>query len=329
MHTMITDVAPLGPRCQAALPNLRLPKLQGLLRRLPNPQQMRATPDSLTPLAERLYAQALGLPAADGLVPWAALDASQRQLRLQPAPNTDASARTGSASAPVGWAWITPCHWQINSDHVAMHDPATLQLTAEESAALRIAMQPYFAEDGLALHPSEPGTWLACGSVLHQLPTAALARVSGDIVDRWLPRQAEARVLRRLQNEMQMLLYTHPVNAARSARGLPEVNSFWISGTGTLDGSQIDSDVVRLDALHHANQADDATAWTAAWEALDHDAIGPLNAAAERGEPVKLTLCGQQGAWQSSGPLMGRWQSRLNGLRTGRQPTLNTLLRTL
>ncbi len=29
-----------------------------------------------------------------------------------------------------------------------------------------------------------------------------------------------------------MLLYTHPINAAREARGELAVNSFWLSGTG-------------------------------------------------------------------------------------------------
>jgi hypothetical protein len=47
-----------------------------------------------------------------------------------------------------------------------------------------------------------------------------------------MPVAARAKPLRRLQNEMQMLLYTHPVNERRIARGLPAVNSFWISGTG-------------------------------------------------------------------------------------------------
>ena len=31
-----------------------------------------------------------------------------------------------------------------------------------------------------------------------------------------------------------MLLYTHPVNDAREARGLSPVNAFWVSGTGVL-----------------------------------------------------------------------------------------------
>jgi len=304
MHTLITDAAPLGPRCQSALATLRLPQLQALLRLLPPGQTIAANPDSLTPLAEKLYAAALGLPHTDGLIPWAALDARQR------APG---SAPPEAGTTLAGWAWITPCHWQIHSDHVAMHAPASLQLTAAESEALRNAMAPYFAEDGIALYPSDDGTWLAHGAVLHQLPTAALARVSGDVVDRWLPRQAEARVLRRLQNEMQMLLYTHPVNEARSARGLAEVNSFWISGTGPLPDTPLQPDVQRFDALHQANRDDDASAWTAAWQQLEHTAITPLLQLAQRGEAVRLTLCGTQAALEYTGPVLtgrARWTAR-------------------
>ena len=72
---MLTHVAPEGPRCQAALERLQLPQLQGLLRRLKADQPARDDPNTLNPLAERLHAQALGLPDSDGLLPWAALQA--------------------------------------------------------------------------------------------------------------------------------------------------------------------------------------------------------------------------------------------------------------
>src|SRR5437763_1159979 len=59
-------------------------------------------------------------------------------------------------------------------------------------------------------------------------------RVIGRVVDPWLPRSDRAKTVRRLQQEMQMLLYTHDVNEERTRRGLPAVNSFWVSGTGAL-----------------------------------------------------------------------------------------------
>jgi hypothetical protein len=38
----------------------------------------------------------------------------------------------------------------------------------------------------------------------------------------------------KLQNEVQMAWFEHPVNAAREARGLPAVNSIWLHGQGTM-----------------------------------------------------------------------------------------------
>jgi hypothetical protein len=71
------------------------------------------------------------------------------------------------------------------------------------------------------------------------LPTASLDRVIGRNIDRWLPDTAPARLLRRLQNEVQMVLHTHALNDEReAARPMPTVNSVWLSGCGRLpDGA--------------------------------------------------------------------------------------------
>jgi hypothetical protein len=130
------------------------------------------------------------------------------------------------------WAFITPCHWDAQSNQVIMADPSSLDLTAAESQALVESMQPYFASDGIRLSYSQPHRWLASGDLFRGLPTASLDRVIGRSIQNWMPEAARAKPLRRLQNEMQMLLYTHPVNDARQARGVPAINSFWISGTG-------------------------------------------------------------------------------------------------
>jgi hypothetical protein len=105
-------------------------------------------------------------------------------------------------------------------------------------------MQPYFEEDGIQLHWHSAHTWLAQGPVFQNLASASLARVRGQPTDPWIPRQSAAQRLRRLQNEMQMLLYTHAVNDARGARGQAPVNGFWMSGTG--------SPLARGDAPHGA-----------------------------------------------------------------------------
>jgi hypothetical protein len=47
---------------------------------------------------------------------------------------------------------------------------------------------------------------------------------------------------RKLQNEVQMAWYTDPANAAREARGLPPVNSFWLwSGATASPATNVDA----------------------------------------------------------------------------------------
>ena len=123
MHIVISHAAAPGPRCRAASAALQLSHLQALLPQLGTKTLHTGSPDSLTPLAEQL---ASGQAYPDGLVPWAAWLA-QAQGRYQSGQH---------------WALISPCHLQIHSDHVAMHDPYGLELTEDESRTLMAAMQP-------------------------------------------------------------------------------------------------------------------------------------------------------------------------------------------
>ena len=312
MHTLITHARPLGPHCQQASATLQLPHLTALLRLLTAGERRVDPQDSLTPLHETLEAQALGLPAEDGLLPWAALQARQWDL-------PDAS---GAA-----WAWLTPCHWQVNADHVRMAAPADTEISDEESATLMETMRAYFAEDGIALHRLHAGNWLASGEVFRDLPTASLARASGGSVDHWLARSAQAAPLRRLQNEMQMLTYSHPVNDGRTARHLLPVNSFWISGTGSLPPAYAAPTGIQI---HHdlqvATAQDDAQAWLGAWQALDEQAVRPMLERAKNGAAVSLTLCGEQAAQTFTLQPRG-FLSRLTGHFA--RPDLGALLQTL
>ncbi len=326
MHTLILNAAPSGDRCRAALAGLRLPNLQQLLGLLSPTAVVRGATTDLTPVHEHLLASSAGMDGPDGLVPWAAHDAAQLGLPHADTPDTgDAPAALG------GWAWITPCHWNIHIDHVHMDDPHTLALTARDADVLFRDMQPYFAEDGITLYASHVGLshshWLAHGAVFANLPTASLSRVAGQVVDPWMPRQPQAQSLRRLQNEMQMLLYTHPVNDARAEFRLPSVNAFWVSGTGTLPALPASParstaptsplvpalechvrNALQLPALH-----DDASAWVQAWKALDETTLAHELTRLQQGQPVHITLCGSDCA-QTFTPL-SPWARLLRRLR--------------
>jgi hypothetical protein len=277
MHLLIPFAFGSSDGASAALPALKLPQLQKLLARL-TPQPLDAGDEfSLSPPHERALARALGLPVADGLIPWAA---------------QQARATNGA------WAFITPCHWQIGTNHIAMSGQTLPDFPAQESQALLAAMQPYFEEDGITLQYEQPTRWLAQGALFDGLATASLDRVVGRNVENWIPRSAPAAKLRRLQNEMQMLLYTHPVNDARSARGVLPVNSFWLSGTGSLSAPTPAPATAPLviNTLRTAALNEDWASWSQAWAALDATEITTLLAALTRGEPVQLTLCGERQA---------------------------------
>lgn len=298
MHTLIAYAAPPGPQCRAAIARLALPNLKRLLAALQAGAQLQGSADDLTPIAERAHAKALGLAGADGLIPWAALEAQERGL----------TGLHGSA----GWAWITPCHWTIQADHVDMSEPRQLALTPHDADVLRQAMFDYFHEDGITLFApgsGQPHTrWLAHGAVFNDLATASLDRVTGQSVDRWMPRQPQAKTLRKLQNEMQMLLYTHPVNDARAQHKLPPINAFWVSGTGTLQGAPVPTPLHLRDALRAPALADDANAWASAWAALDASTLAHELQRLQQGQALTLTLCGEALAQSFEARPLSAWQ---------------------
>jgi hypothetical protein len=300
-HLLIPYAASSAP---AWLPTLKaLPKdstrhLSQLLQGMKPTRTDAGDAQTLSPPHERALARAQGLIAnagADGLIPWAAADAAKH---LQ-------------ADGTLAWAWITPCHWTMGRGHATLSDPAALALPEDESRALLAAMQPYFETDGIALRYVDalgPGRWLASGELFRSLPTASLDRVLGRNVDAWLPgaKSAGGKNLRRLQNEMQMLLYTHPLNDARVRQRQLPVNSIWISGSGALpalpQSLATPNQVSVPRSLAQAVFADDWDAYAQAWAQIDGGAVAPLLARQQAGEAVRLTLCGERSAqtWETS-----------------------------
>lgn len=136
-----------------------------------------------------------------------------------------------SAQAAAGhWLILQPAHIQVSSTHPSLADPRALQLDEADARALYDAARPYFEELGKPLLFAAPGLWFVRADDWAQLATASPDSVVNQNLGDWLPEGDRARDYRRLQNEIQMLWHQHPVNAAREARGLPAVNSYWCWG---------------------------------------------------------------------------------------------------
>lgn len=281
-HLLVPFAAASAPECQALLPGLALPQLSALLALLTEQAADRGDDHSFTPPHERALARALGLPVADGAIPWAA-------------------AQSEAPTTPQ--AFFSLCHYQVGMDQVVLLPGATLALDVADSRALFDAFAPLCAEDGISLRWDGPTEWHASGEALRHIACASLDRASGRNASDWMPRAtqdsaaAQARLLQRLQSEAQMLFYSHPVHDARAAQGRLAVNGFWVHGAGALESvPSLREPPAMPDALRQAALRSDWAAWQAAWQALDQREIASLLAAAQRGEPVSLTLCGERHA---------------------------------
>ena len=255
---------------------------------------------------ETAWAQALGWNVSDGLVPLAAWAAHTQGL---------------TCPAQHGWAFIDAVNWHISQAQVDLTVPKPI--TASESDALLLAMQAFLADDDIHLHPWQPGRWLAHSPLFHHLPSVSLDRVNGQRIDAWFAHDSLAhqqpvlRQLRRLQNEIQMLFYTHAVNDKRDIA----LNSIWFSGTGDLakdpDASTPPA-VVLNDDLREVWLSQSPDVFIPAFNALVQDLIAP---ALRRQEQV--LLCEPLRSVRLMAPASG-WVHQLQAW--WRQPTLSQVL---
>lgn len=110
-----------------------------------------------------------------------------------------------------------------------------LELTRGEAESLAQPLRPLFGDAGAPLELTTPAAWALRLPPGAQLPAfvSPEAALGADLLDQ-LPQGDAGRRWRALFNEAQIILHSHPVNAARRGRGLMPVNALWFWGAGTL-----------------------------------------------------------------------------------------------
>ncbi|MBC7860131.1 MAG: hypothetical protein H7Z39_15455 [Burkholderiaceae bacterium] len=143
-----------------------------------------------------------------------------------------AAAMRGFGLDPADGVWflVHPVHVQISRNHLLMGDPRQLALDDAESRALFDAAKPYFDEIGKPLLYGDAHTWFARADDWAALRCASPDAATSQNLNAWMPEGPCALATRKLQNEVQMLWFNHPVNEARQARGAAPVNFFWLWG---------------------------------------------------------------------------------------------------
>ena len=140
-------------------------------------------------------------------------------------------------------ACLQPVHLHATRDHLILMSQNQIDLTAKESSELLITALPFIEEDfqsPVLFHDQH--YWFIPAGPFANLASYSVDQAHGRNIDWWMPRdtkeQGVAKRWRKLQNEIQMLWHIGPVNEEREQRGLPSINSLWISGIGKLSDVQ-------------------------------------------------------------------------------------------
>jgi hypothetical protein len=122
----------------------------------------------------------------------------------------------------------------VERDQLVLSEASTFPLLQDEADALVATLNQHFAADGLHFVAPRPQRWYLRLARPPVLTTHGLYQAAGRNVHALLPAGQEAMRWRALLNEVQMLLFEHPVNVAREERGIAPVNSVWLAGGGVL-----------------------------------------------------------------------------------------------
>ena len=128
------------------------------------------------------------------------------------------------------WLRADPVHLRLQRDQLVLLPD--LEISANEAGHLCAALDRHFAGQRMEFFAPHPLRWYVKLDRLPDIETVPLSQAAGRNVHDLLPKGAEALHWHRLFNEIQMLLFSHPVNEAREACGELPVNSLWFWGEG-------------------------------------------------------------------------------------------------
>ncbi len=155
-------------------------------------------------------------------------------------PLSSAAARLGyrtemvQGEVPNDVFCVDPVYQQMDINHATLADQSLLNLTADDSAAIIATLNLQFGSDGLTFKSDHPLRWYCEFDEALNIDAVSLSHATGRDVSLCRPTGEDARRWRTLLAEIEMILYSHPVNQQREARGELPVNSLWLWGGGTL-----------------------------------------------------------------------------------------------
>ncbi|MEN8503194.1 MULTISPECIES: regulator [Paraburkholderia] len=287
LHLLLPFALPAAADASTALHDIQSPALDRLIARATLVERVIGEDFQRTLPHERWVARQFGaLPSGAAAADEAPL--APYMLRAD-----------GGEPGNATWACVQPVHVRIAHDHLVLIDPASLELSDEEAGALLAVARPLIEELGVRIEAPKPTRWYLSGEGFGTLAGASPLRASGRNIEIWLPHEAHSgersRAWMKLQNEVQMAWFEHPVNEAREARGLPAVNSIWFHAQGAAQPVRSpfarvfsDAAATRGLAMTAGVQTDAPPASFGALSAAVNGTLGSTSHAASNAEPTTL-----------------------------------------
>ncbi|MDD4882734.1 MAG: hypothetical protein PHX10_14235 [Gallionellaceae bacterium] len=147
------------------------------------------------------------------------------------------------------WFHADPVHLLAGMHSLTLFDGRQFQIQDDESAALLATLNRHFDGEIEFLAP-HPARWYARFKRTPEVDMPPLDQVAGSVVSPGLIAGPDAQELQRTSTEIQMLLYTHPVNEAREERNEATVNGLWFWGGGRYRQPAPQFDQVMADDFH-------------------------------------------------------------------------------
>lgn len=124
------------------------------------------------------------------------------------------------------WLYAVPVHLVLQRDSFSLASPVPLPLEIEEVEALSCSLNQHFTPDKMHFIWHEM-QWFLKLEINPNISTSAPELAINQDISKYLPTGEGAMQWARISNEIQMLLFEHPVNLARESKRLPVINSIW------------------------------------------------------------------------------------------------------
>jgi hypothetical protein len=153
-------------------------------------------------------------------------------------PIAAAALHASSGSPPGAWGFIaTPVHFSASMSSVTMPEGGLLELRPDEAAALASDFNRTFVDARTRLSVGRSSVLVCVFDRALEVTTHDPEAVVGHDVFGFQPAGTDAPRLRLLMSEIEMWLFDHAVNRARTGDGRHPVTGLWLWGGGSTDST--------------------------------------------------------------------------------------------